>query len=92
MITTEDYLVSNSSTAFISIASLETLSERELIFARNEIYARHGRRFDTDWIQEYFDAKSWYNGTIAPNDFDPSVFNRYEVVNLSRMLYVESTR
>lgn len=91
LITTEDYLVSNSSTAYISIASLDKLSEKELILARNEIYARHGRRFDTDWIQEYFDSQSWYNGTIAPNDFDPSVFNHYEVVNLSRMQYVEST-
>lgn len=92
LVATEDYLISNSASAYISIASLEALNDTELIYARNEIYARHGRRFDTGWIQEYFNGKSWYEGTIAPAQFDPAVFNEYELENLLRIQYVERNR
>lgn len=92
LVATEDYLISNSNSAYISISSLEALNETELIYARNEIYARHGRRFDTGWIQEYFDGKSWYEGTVAPAQFDPAVFNEYELENLLRIQYVERNR
>ena len=92
LVATEDYLISNSNSAYISISSLEALSDTELIYARNEIYARHGRRFDTGWIQEYFNGKSWYEGTIAPAQFDPAVFNEYELENLLRIQYVERNR
>jgi hypothetical protein len=27
---------------------------------RNEIYARHGRHFVTDWIRQRFESQSWY--------------------------------
>lgn len=92
LVATEDYLISNSNSAYISISSLEALNETELIYARNEIYARHGRRFDTGWIQEYFNGKSWYEGTVAPAQFDPAVFNEYELENLLRIQYVERNR
>ena len=40
------------------------------MIARNEIYARHHRKFDSADLQIYFDKKSWYSGTIEPSDFD----------------------
>ncbi len=41
-------------------ADLRYFSPRELTLIRNEIYARHGRTFQTAWIQAYFDSQSWY--------------------------------
>ena len=38
--------------------------------AKNEIYARHGRRFKDPDLQSYFDSKSWYKGRYDPDDFD----------------------
>lgn len=38
-------------------------------------------------LQAYFDSKSWYKGTIEPEDFDDNVFNDYEFAN--RDLIVE---
>ena len=86
---TEEYIIANVDKDIISLDSLRTLSEVDLILARNEIFARHGRRFATDWIQEYFDKQSWYEGTIAPEDFDPDVLNDIEHANVDRMVYVE---
>ncbi|MDO4842660.1 MAG: YARHG domain-containing protein, partial [Phoenicibacter congonensis] len=45
------------------------LTEDELCIAQNEIWARHGRKFKNNWLQEYFDGQSWYHGTVDPDDF-----------------------
>lgn len=47
--------------------------QEKLSIARNEIYARHGRMFDTEWLQEYFDSKPWYEGIYSAADFDQNV-------------------
>ena len=40
---------------------LQGLSLHELRLIRNEIYARHGRMFRADWLQQYFFFQPWYN-------------------------------
>ena len=40
---------------------LQGLSLHELRLLRNEIYARHGRMFRADWLQQYFYFQPWYN-------------------------------
>ncbi|HEY2964487.1 MAG TPA: YARHG domain-containing protein [Pyrinomonadaceae bacterium] len=40
---------------------LQGLSLHELRLLRNEIYARHGRMFHADWLQQYFSSQSWYS-------------------------------
>ncbi len=77
-----DYICPDSDTRYLTEADVSGLSDWELLLARNEIYARHGRKFNTPEIQAYFDSKSWYNGTVDPDDFDDSVFNAYERANI----------
>jgi hypothetical protein len=45
----------------ISEAMLRGVSLHELRLLRNEIYARHGRIFRTDWLQQYFGSQPWYD-------------------------------
>ena len=53
------------------------------MIARNEIYARHGRKFNDSELQEYFNGKSWYNGTIAPENFNAdAILSDIEQANL----------
>jgi len=40
---------------------LHGLSLHELRLLRNEVYARHGRMFRADWLQQYFFFQPWYN-------------------------------
>jgi YARHG domain len=40
---------------------LQGLSLHELRLIRNEIYARHGRMFRAEWLQQYFFFQPWYN-------------------------------
>lgn len=50
--------------------------------AINEIYARHGRKFNDKKLQNYFETCSWYNGIIEPDEFDESVLSSVEKQNL----------
>ena len=44
----------------ISEPMLQGLSLHELRLLRNEIYARHGRQFRAEWLQQYFFSQPWY--------------------------------
>lgn len=50
--------------------------------ALNEIYAKHGKKFEDKEVMEYFESKTWYEGTIEDDAFDESVLNPYEKNNL----------
>lgn len=39
---------------------LHGLSLNELRLLRNEVYARHGRQFRAEWLQQYFWGQPWY--------------------------------
>jgi len=77
-----DYIIPDSSTRYLVNADLNTLSEWEIRVARNEIYARHGRMFNSKELAEYFESKSWYTPRIPAEEFDNSYLNGIEVENL----------
>lgn len=51
-------------------SDIQGLSIQELNYAKNEIYARHGRMFDSPELQNYFNSKQWYEGKYSAEDFD----------------------
>ena len=73
---TEDYIFPNSSSVLLTDAEVSGISKDQLRIGRNEILARHGRRFNDQTLQQYFDSKSWYNGTIRPDEFDANLDSR----------------
>jgi hypothetical protein len=44
----------------IAAGMLRGLSLNELRLLRNEIYARHGRQFQAQWLSQYFYSQPWY--------------------------------
>ena len=60
--------------------------------AINEIYARHHRKFVLKEVQDYFNTKSWYSGTIEAADFDTKVMNAYEGANINLMVKVMNSK
>lgn len=76
------YLIAASNSRYLTPQDYNDLSDWELVLARNEIFARHGRKFSNPEIQAYFNGCDWYKGTIDPEDFDTSVFNKYEKKNV----------
>ena len=84
-----EYILPESDSRYYSMDELMGLSAEECRIARNELFARYGRRFQDETLQAYFDSLSWYNGTIDPEDFDESVFNEYEVANRDLIVQYE---
>ena len=68
--TSADYICSKSNSDLLTDADIKGLSAQKLNYARNEIYARHGRMFDSQELQDYFSSKSWYKGIYSASDFD----------------------
>ncbi len=76
-----DYIIENSSRELLTEDDIKDLSLKELNYAKNEIYARHGRKFASKELQDYFNSKDWYSGTIEPEDFSDYSLNDVELAN-----------
>lgn len=72
----------DSDSRYLEYADYADLSHWELVLARNEIFARHGRRFQNEDIQAYFNSRDWYDGRYDPDEFDYDVLNDFEVQNV----------
>ncbi|MCR5222413.1 MAG: YARHG domain-containing protein [Lachnospiraceae bacterium] len=79
---TGDYILPYSDSRELTEQDLWGLTDEELRLARNEIYARHGRKFKSKELQDYFDSKRWYYGTIEPDDWSEKYLNKYETYNV----------
>jgi len=66
------FILPHSSTRALTDADLNGLSAHQLLIARNEIFARHGRQFFDDTIQNHFNAQSWYRPTL-PLGVEPTL-------------------
>lgn len=94
-----EYILGDSDSRYLTEADVASLSLREINYAKNEIYARHGRRFTSPELQNYFNSKDWYEGIYDPGDFDANysarLLNDYEKRNaefLSEMEYSIDSR
>ena len=83
-----DYLLNNSDKRIIDRSEVENMSEKQITYALNEIYARRGRKFKSADLQAYFNSKPWYKGTIEPSQFDENSLNQYEKANVQIILSV----
>lgn len=86
----QEYILAGSDSRYIIKSELQGFTAEQCRLARNEIYARHGRRFDDEYLQDYFSSKDWYIPTVDTNEFEESLLNSYEIAN--RDLIVEYER
>ena len=77
-----DYIFWDSNIRYLTEGEVAGLTLRELNYAKNEIYARRGYIFTSQELRDYFGSKSWYNGTLTPDQFSTSIFNEYENGNI----------
>lgn len=77
-----EYVFPHSDSQYITAEEMEGLTKEDCRIARNEIYARHGRRFSDEVLQAYFETCSWYYGYISPEEFDDNVLNDVERYNI----------
>lgn len=88
----DDYILPECTTRYYTVEELRNISPDELRIAKNEIYARHGRMFKDQALNDYFRSKSWYRPVYTPEQFDAmgdSVFNSCELANRDVLLVLE---
>lgn len=85
----QDYLLPDSSISYLTADDLSHLTPSQYRLARNEIYARHGRKFNSQDLQSYFDSKSWYQGTVEAADFKESSLSDCEKANIRLLQSME---
>jgi hypothetical protein len=85
-----EFLLPEADVRVYSLDELRRMPAQVLAYARNEIFARHGRNFKSKELKKYFKARPWYEATVKASKFDESVFNDYEWKNLNRIEELES--
>ena len=81
----EEYILYASNKRVLQENEYKQLNAADLRLAINEIYARHGRQYDTTDLNEYFSQKSWYHPQYSKSEFDQienQILNSYEKENL----------
>ena len=90
-----DFILAESNIRYYSEEELNSLTDREVLFALNEIYARRGRIFTGEECRRYFESKDWYRGTIPAEEFDANQnerFNEYEKANINALVKIAQER
>lgn len=78
----EEYVLKDSDSRYLNEYDIAGWSVENIRIAKNEIYARHGRIFEDEDLDEYFRSKNWYCPSVLPEDFTVDVFNEYEKKNV----------
>lgn len=89
----KDYIIPTSGTKLLTKNDVKDMSKQQLALARNEIYARHGRRFQMAEFRDYFAKKSWYKENPNYNyDNEGSNLNDIEAKNVVLLLSIENSK
>ncbi|WP_341524970.1 YARHG domain-containing protein [Nostoc sp. UHCC 0302] len=66
----------------VTDADLDGKDGFELDIMRNSIFARHGRRFETPGLQDYFNNQSWYRPIYSSKQFPSKLLSKLEQRNV----------
>lgn len=87
-----EFIFPDSDSRYLTESEVLARTAAELRIARNEIYARHGRMFDSPDLDAHFRATSWYVPRYTTAEFDAlgaTIFNSYESANIDLILEAE---
>ncbi|MGN0430877.1 MAG: YARHG domain-containing protein [Lachnospiraceae bacterium] len=83
----DEYVLPMSEYFLLSEEDIINLSETELFFARNEIFARHGYHFDNPFLQACFERCSWYED--KGDSYDAAELTEIDLTNIETIKAVE---
>lgn len=86
------FIFADSDSRYLEEFEIYALTQEEMRIARNEIYARHGRIFNDEALNEYFLALDWYTPLYSAEEMDEmgdDIFNEYEYYNKNLIAEIE---
>lgn len=88
----DEYILPTVDREYLPESMFQYFSDEDLRLAINEVYARHGRQYQSEDLNRYFSGKTWYRGTVPADVFSESVFNTYEKSNVDMMAALQNAR
>ncbi len=85
------YLLPTSNYTYLDESAVAYWPAQVVCYAKNEIYARNGRRFVSTELQGWFDMQYWYTPIYTPEQFSDSMLNTYETANVQMLSDVEAS-
>lgn len=85
--TYSEYIIDGSDSGYFDESYLYGFTADECRLARNEIYARHGKIFQDESLQQYFNSRTWY--TPEYDDVPDSMLNQWELENVKTIINYE---
>lgn len=85
----EQYEIPVSGILSLEEYNVVNMTNNQLWIARNEIYARHGKVFQNEYLASYFGACSWYEAKEGKNEVSDRELNEVEIANLKLIVAAE---
>lgn len=86
------YFIAHCDTEYFTEADIQTFDADMCRIARNSIYARLGRKFDSQDLTLYFEQYDWYIPVIDPEDFSEEMLNQYQIANRDLIVTFETKK
>lgn len=94
-VTSNDYIFPNLSDIDFNTNMLLYFSQTDLSIARNQLFAKHGRKFTVPLSHAVFSQKDWYTPTMNRVEFDKeidTILYDIEKTNLAMVLDIETNQ
>lgn len=85
----KDFVIADSDKRKLTENDIKNLKDWELIIAKNEIYARHGLKFEMPQIADHFKNQSWYK---TDENWSVNKLSKIENSNINVIAKEESAR
>lgn len=85
----KDFVIADSDKRKLTENEIKNLKDWELIIAKNEIYARHGLKFEMPQIADHFKNQNWYK---SDENWNVNKLSKIENSNINVIAKEESSR
>ena len=85
------YILPQSSSVCLQDSDVSDMPLQVICYAKNEIYARNGRMFYSDELQNYFNQQYWYTPVYEPEQFTLDMLSAVEMDNVNLLIQLEES-
>lgn len=76
------YFIENCDLVYFTEADIQDFDLEMCLYARNAVFAKSGRKFQSQELQAYFEKYSWYVPCVEPDAFTNDMLNRKQLANV----------
>lgn len=84
----EDYFFPELFETVVEDSFIWEMNQTELSIARNQFFAKYGRKFKDDFLNAVFSQKTWYEPQCEGSEFDANMHNLLTDVEMDNLLAI----